>query len=123
MEECIMLIKIEKKEYQCRFGIKFNTTLDNVYSQSMQNGVTFGTGIEMAVSYLQNENVTAVQNVLMASLSHLKTKPSNEDLEDYIEEKVVELGENGVKKLCDEIVGEMTESPLISAKVKTITKA
>lgn len=118
-----MLIKIEKKEYQCRFGIKFNTTLDNVYSQSMQNGVTFGTGIEMAVSYLQNENVTAVQNVLMASLSHLKTKPSNEDLEDYIEEKVVELGENGVKKLCDEIVGEMTESPLISAKVKTITKA
>lgn len=110
-----MEITVNNKKYDLRFGISFNHNLDLMYQQEV-DGVAFGMGLDMAYVYLQTENVTAVFNVIKAAMSHLKKKPKAEEIESFIEERAIE--DNGLDKLCKELIEEMKDSPFLKSKIK-----
>lgn len=114
-----MDVTIGNKDYVLEFGIGFNRYLDQVYQQEV-DGMQFGMGLEMAYVYLSNENVDGIYHVIKAATSHLKSKPSNLDVEKYIEETLVK--DKGAKKLCNALIKEMKDSPFLGYKIKNMEK-
>lgn len=117
--EVEMEIKIGKKEYELRFGVLFNHTLDTFYKQEVE-GVEFGMGLNMAYVYLQMENVTGVFNVIKAATSHLKSKPTASEISQYIEERAIE--DKGITKLSNELLKAMKDSPFLSSQIKEMER-
>lgn len=111
-----MKLKIGGKEYELAFGMGFINALDNIYTQNLQ-GMAFGTGVESLITYLNMENPTSLYNGIKAATSHLKSKPSNEDLEAYITE-LAEKDELG--KLYDDFFNALEKAPLVRKKIQTI---
>lgn len=114
-----MKVTIGDKEYELQFGILFNNVLDNIYKQNIE-GMEFGMGVEMAYSYLSNENPSGVFNVIKAATAHLKQKPSNEDLEAYIGERAT--ADRGLDKFCKELINEMKDSPFLKSKIQKMER-
>jgi len=114
-----MKLTIGGKEYELRFGILFNNLLDNFYTQTV-DGMEFGMGVEMAYTYLSNENPGAVFNVIKAATGHLNQKPSNDDIEAFIAEQ--STADKGLDKFCKELINEMTDSPFLKSKLQKIEK-
>lgn len=108
-----MKIKINGKEYELRFGIKFNRELDEVYTQSV-DGFEFGVGVEKATSYLAMKNNVALFEVIKAGTSHLRQRPTDEEIEQAIEE----YGNDGkLSDLYDDILKAMGNSPFLTDKM------
>src|SRR5699024_12344226 len=80
-----MKLTINDKEYELKFGLSFINAIDNIYTQKM-NGVEFGMGLEMLNTYMSLGRPTALFNVIKAGTSHLDSKPSNNDIESYLED-------------------------------------
>src|SRR5690625_5570455 len=80
-----MDLKINGKDYQLQFGLKFINQLDNIYTQEVDK-VKFGMGVEMMTSYLAMRNPLVLLNIIKAGTSHLNSKPSNNDIENLLEE-------------------------------------
>ncbi len=113
-----MKFTINGKEYQLEFGIKFIRKMDEIYTVSA-NGMAFGMGVESALSYIAMENPTVLYEIVRAGTSHLKNKPSNDDIEDALE-KVA--GEGKLEKLFKDIQKAMEEAPFLKQKIKNFKK-
>lgn len=112
-----MNITISGKEYELKFGLSFINAMDNLYTQEM-SGVQFGMGLEMMNTYLELKRPTALQNVIKAGTSHLKSVPSNEDIETYLEEVFVEGGQ---EELFEEVKVATEQAPFLRQTVKSLT--
>lgn len=111
-----MNLVIGGKEYQLEFGLRFIRELDIVYPQTM-NGVTFGLGVDSVISYLNMENPVAIYEVIKAGTAHLKSKPSNDDIEKFI----VDYAEKGnLDKLFKDVMGALENSPFLKQKIKKV---
>lgn len=109
-----MNLEIGGKNYELRFGLSFINEIDNLYTQSM-NGIEFGMGIEMMSSYLGLRRPTALNNVIKAGVSHLNSKPSNADIEAYLE-GVFEAGKH--EELFKEIEVATEQAPFLKQTIK-----
>ena len=111
-----MNLTIGGKEYELAFGMKFINALDNIYTQSLE-GMTFGMGVETLITYLNMQNPTSLYNGIKAATAHLKSKPSNEDIEEYI----TELAEKDkLEEMYNDFFGALEKAPLVRKKVKTV---
>lgn len=111
-----MNLVIGGKEYQLEFGLRFIRELDIAYTQK-SNGVEFGFGVESAVTYLAMENPTVIYEIIKAGTAHLKSKPSNDDIEAFL----VEHAENDtLEKLFEDVMEALEKSPFLKRKIKDI---
>ena len=109
-----MELTIGGKEYKLAFGMKFIERLDHLYAQDL-DGVKFGMGVESIVMYLKMENPTSLFFGIKAAAAHLKTKPSDEDIEVFI----TELAEKDkLSKLFKDFFSALEKAPLVQAKTK-----
>lgn len=109
-----MNLTIEGKEYQLEFGLGFIRELDKSYTIKA-DGMEFGMGVESAVSYLAMENPTVLFEIIKAGTNHLKSKPSNADIELFL----VEHAEKGtLEKLFKDVQEAMAEAPFLKLKIK-----
>jgi len=109
-----MDLKINGKDYQLQFGLKFINQLDNIYTQEVDK-VKFGMGVEMMTSYLAMRNPLVLLNIIKAGTSHLNSKPSNNDIENLLEEHA-----NGgtLEKLFKDVTEAMENAPFLKNKMK-----
>lgn len=116
-----MELTINDKNYELKFGLSFINTLDNIYTQTAE-GMTFGIGIEMLQAYLSMGRPTALANAIKAATSHLNSKPSNNDLEAYLE-TLAEKDEKEFDKLFDEIEESMQTAPFLKRALQNQKQA
>jgi len=111
-----MNLTIGGKEYELEFGMKFINALDNIYTQSL-HGMAFGMGVESLITYLNMENPASLYNGIKAGTAHLKSKPSNDDIEAYITE-LAEKDELG--QLYEDFFNALEKAPLVRKKIQTV---
>lgn len=109
-----MELKIGEKNYELRFGLSFIREMDMLYTQSM-SGVSFGMGLEMMDTYLELRRPTALANVIKAGTSHLNTKPSNDDIEEYLADIFVKEEQ---EKLFKEVEVATEQAPFLKQTIK-----
>lgn len=114
-----MILKIKGKEYELQFGLKFIRELDKAYTHKV-DGMEFGLGVESAIPYLKMQNPTVLFELIKAATSHLKSKPSNNDIED---ELLKRAEEGKLEELYDEFLKAMEESAFLKPKLKQINQA
>lgn len=102
-----------------RFGMKAARELDKIYKVDYQ-GMQFGMGVNMALMNLQQFNPVAIQEVITAALSHLKSPPKHNQIEDSIEEYAEE--NDGLGDLFKELADEMGKSPTMKATIENFKK-
>ncbi len=113
-----MELEIGGKKYELRFGLSFINTLDKLYVQEVR-GLGLGMGIEMINTYMELGRPTAVQNAIQAGTSHLKSRPSNEDIESYLEDLAMQENDD-YEKLFDELKEAMDQSPFLKRAMKNL---
>src|SRR5699024_6811969 len=109
-----MELKIGEKNYELRFGLSFIREMDMLYTQSM-SGVSLGIGLQMMDIYLEIRLVTALANVIKAGISHLNTKPSNDDIEEYLADIFVKEEQ---EKLFKEVEVATEQAPFLKPTIK-----
>lgn len=113
-----MEIEINGKNYELAFGLKFIRNLDEIYKQNI-DGMEFGIGVETAIMYLQLKNPPVIYDLIKAGTSHLRSKPSNVDIENEME-KMAEADE--LFDWFDKFKIAMEESAFLKPKLKNITE-
>lgn len=113
-----MKITINGTEYQLEFGLKFIRKLDEAYTQSL-DGMAFGLGIESAIPYLNMENPTVLYEIIKAGTAHLKSKPSNDDIEN---ELLRFAEEDKLVKLFKDVQEAMETAPFLKGKIQKFKK-
>ncbi|WP_433956995.1 tail assembly chaperone [Cytobacillus horneckiae] len=109
-----MEIEINGKKYQLEFGMKFIRKMDEVYFIDKE-GAKFGMGIESAVTYMAMQNPTVLFEIIKAGTSHLKSKPSNEEIETEIEKYAIE---GKLEDLFLKFEQALGEAPFLKHKIK-----
>lgn len=100
-------ITVNKKDYQLNFGIRFSSKLSEKYYLDQEMGDTgrkmkFGIGIQLAVPYLEMASPDAVFNVIKCGLAKHKIQPTDDDLEEAIEELAIDKG--GFDVIAEELI-------------------
>lgn len=113
-----MEIKIGNKNYELEFGLKFIRKMDEAYTIKA-DGAEFGMGIESAITYLNMKNPTVLYEIIKAGTSHLKSKPSNEDIENTLA-KIAEEGQ--LDKTFNDIMKAMEDAPFLKQKIQRFKK-
>lgn len=112
-----MEIKIGKKNYQLKFGLKCIRELDKVYKVDTQ-GLQFGMGVNLAFIQLNTKNPTTLSEVIKAAASHDPNAPSIDQVDTAIENYADE--NNGLGKLFDQVLDEMGKSPVVKDTIKEV---
>lgn len=114
-----MELKIGGKKYQMIFGLDAIDTLDRIYKTTV-NGVDFGVGVNMLITYLFDGNPTALRNAIKAGTSTEPQKPSNEDIEQYLTE-VAEAGK--LEALANDFLNLLRTQPFTKSKMKVLDQS
>lgn len=109
-----MNLLISGKEYTLNFGLRFIKEMDETYKVDA-NGMAFGMGIESTVSYMAMENPTVLYEIIKAGTAHLKSKPSNDDIESFLMEHAEK---DTLEKLFKDIQEAMESAPFLKHKIK-----
>jgi|SRR5690625_3302404 len=114
-----MILTIGDREYELDFGLDFIATLDKFYT-AKEGGLEFGVGVDMAISYMKMENPTVLVSLIKAGTSHLKSKPSNEDINEFL----TELAKSDkLSDLYKEFEESMEVAPFLKGKLKQVSQA
>lgn len=104
-------IKIGDKDYELNFGIRFSRALSRVYTMERQiegNTMKFGLGVRMVVGYLETADPDAIFNSYKAALAKHKKMPTDEQIEDALDELATELG--GFDALAEVLLDTLREA-------------
>lgn len=104
-------IKIGDKDYELNFGIRFSRALSRVYTMERNiegNTMKFGLGVRMVVGYLETADPDAIFNSYKAALAKHKKMPTDEQIEDALDEIATELG--GFDALAEVLLDTLRES-------------
>lgn len=104
-------IKIGDKDYELNFGIRFSRALSRVYTMERQiegNTMKFGLGVRMVVGYLETADPDAIFNSFKAALAKHKKMPTDEQIEDALDELATELG--GFDALAEVLLDTLREA-------------
>lgn len=111
-----MEITIDKKVYELEFGLEYIATLDKIYEQDMQ-GMKLGFGVQTSIPLIKLQNPTVLVSVIKASTNHLKTKPSNKGINDFLTELAVE---DKLEDFFAEIEDNMRIAPFLKSQMKSV---
>lgn len=104
-------ITIGGKELELNYGIRFSRALSRVYTMEREiegNTMKFGLGVRMVVGYLETADPDAIFNTFKAALAKHKKMPTDEQVEDALDELATELG--GFNELAEVILDTLRES-------------
>lgn len=104
-------IKIGDKDYELNFGIRFSRALSRVYTMERNiegNTMKFGLGVRMVVGYLETADPDAIFNSYKAALAKHKKMPTDEQIEDALDEIATELG--GFDALAEVLLDTLREA-------------
>lgn len=113
-----MECKIGGKNYEIRFSLAGLDYLDSIYHKK-ESGITFGIGISMLAGLLMEEQPQALFHAIKAGTIKEKGKPSNDEIESYLEE----VGEaEGLEKLFEDFLLQLRRQPLTKGTMKKVDK-
>src|SRR5699024_1208554 len=113
-----MKLTIGKKEYEMKFGLKFIRQIDKAYTQNIE-GMEFAMGLQQLNIYMNMQNPDALYTAIKAGLSHLNTVPSNDQLEEYLEDVFVERKDEVLFKQVQEA---MKQAPFLKRQMENLKK-
>ena len=113
-----MKLTIGKKEYEMKFGLKFIRQIDKAYTQNIE-GMEFAMGLQQLNIYMNMQNPDALYTAIKAGLSHLNTVPSNDQLEEYLEDVFVE-GKD--EELFKQVQEAMEQAPFLKRQIERLKK-
>ena len=111
-----MQIKINGKDYELNFGIRW-VLLMNQKHNIAQNGLSQGMGINQAVASLSQYDPIGLSEILLNATWINKERPTSADIDHYLETDA------DIKKLCDSILKEIETANATKAQVKNVLKA
>ena len=111
-----MQIKINGKDYELNFGIRW-VLLMNQNHNITQNGLSQGMGINQAVASLSQYDPIGLSEILLNATWIIKAPPTTADIDHYLETDA------DIKKLCDSILKEIETANATKAQVKNVLKA
>lgn len=108
-----MKIKINGKEVELSFGVKFVRALDKVAGLDVQ-GASFGMGLTKSIPALNTADPAVLADVIYSATATVKdTRPSQDDVDDFIDNY-----EGDLEKLFDEVIAEMSKANAIKVALK-----
>ncbi|WP_100066061.1 tail assembly chaperone [Miniphocaeibacter massiliensis] len=113
-----MILNINGKDYEIRFGFAAIDYLDKQYFVEA-SGIKLGQGIGMAYTYLNAQSPVAILHVIRAGTITEKQQPSTADIEKFVEETAEK---DGISKLFKELAAELKKQPLTKATVAAYDK-
>lgn len=113
-----MVLKINGKEYEIRFGFAGIDYLDRVYYVE-SHGVKLGQGLGMLYTYLEMQHPMSLLHAIKAGTITEKQAPSVKEIEEFVEE-IAET--EGLEKLFKDLGNELKKQPLTKGTIKTHLK-
>src|SRR5699024_6280449 len=104
-------LKIGNKDYALHFGIRFSRALSRVYTMERNiegNTLQCGLGVRIVVGYLETADPDAIFNSYKAALAKHKKMPTDEQIEDALDELATELG--GLDALAEVLLDTLREA-------------
>jgi hypothetical protein len=109
----IMQIKINGKNVELKFGVKFVRELDKVAGLDL-NGASFGMGLTKSIPSLNAADPAVLADVIYSAASTNKAfRPSQDDVDDFIDNY-----EDDLEKLFDDVIKEMSQANAIKVALK-----
>ena len=109
----IMQIKINNKQVDLKFGVKFVRELDKVAGLDL-NGASFGMGLTKSIPALNTADPAVLADVIYSAASTNKAfRPSQDDVDDFIDNY-----EDDLEKLFDDVIKEMSQANAIKVALK-----
>ena len=111
-----MQIKINGKDYELNFGIRWVLLMNQNHNIS-GNGFSQGMGINQAVASLSLYDPVGLSEILLNATWINKDRPTSADIDHYLDTDA------DIKKLCDEILKEIETANATKAQAKNVLKA
>ncbi|MCT4402552.1 tail assembly chaperone [Leuconostoc suionicum] len=108
-----MQVKINNKEVELKFGVKFVRELDKVAGLDV-NGASFGMGLTKSIPALNTADPAVLADVIYSAASTNKAfRPSQDDVDDFIDDY-----DGDLEKLFDDVTKEMSSANAIKVALK-----
>ncbi|MBZ1515884.1 tail assembly chaperone [Leuconostoc mesenteroides] len=108
-----MQVKINNKEVELKFGVKFVRELDKVAGLDV-NGASFGMGLTKSVPALNTADPAVLADVIYSAASTNKAfRPSQDDVDNFIDDY-----DGDLEKLFDDVTKEMSAANAIKVALK-----
>ncbi|WP_273750497.1 tail assembly chaperone [Leuconostoc mesenteroides] len=108
-----MQVKINNKEVELKFGVKFVRELDKVAGLDV-NGASFGMGLTKSVPALNTADPAVLADVIYSASSTNKAfRPSQDDVDNFIDDY-----DGDLEKLFDDVTKEMSAANAIKVALK-----
>lgn len=111
-----MQIKINGKDYELNFGIRWVLLMNQKHNITL-NGLSQGMGINQAVASLRQYDPVGLSEILLNATWINKDRPTSADIDHYLDTDA------DIKKLCDEILKEIETANATKAQAKNVLKA
>ncbi|MCT3059039.1 hypothetical protein EFN72_07160 [Leuconostoc citreum] len=108
-----MQVKINNKEVELKFGVKFVRELDKVAGLDV-NGASFGMGLTKSIPALNTADPAVLSDVIYSAASTNKAfRPSQDDVDNFIDNY-----DGDLEKLFDDVIKEMSAANAIKVALK-----
>lgn len=108
-----MQVKINNKEVELKFGVKFVRELDKVAGLDV-NGASFGMGLTKSIPALNTADPAVLADVIYSAASTNKAfRPSQDDVDNFIDDY-----DGDLEKLFDDVTKEMSAANTIKVALK-----
>ncbi|MCS8595165.1 MULTISPECIES: tail assembly chaperone [Leuconostoc] len=108
-----MQVKINNKEVELKFGVKFVRELDKVAGLDV-NGASFGMGLTKSIPALNTADPAVLSDVIYSAASTNKAfRPSQDDVDNFIDDY-----DGDLEKLFDDVIKEMSAANAIKVALK-----
>lgn len=108
-----MQVKINNKEVELKFGVKFVRELDKVAGLDV-NGASFGMGLTKCIPALNTADPAVLADVIYSAASTNKAfRPSQDDVDNFIDDY-----DGDLEKLFDDVTKEMSSANAIKVALK-----
>ncbi|MFL2069119.1 tail assembly chaperone [Leuconostoc mesenteroides] len=110
-----MQVKINNKEVELKFGVKFVRELDKVAGLDV-NGASFGMGLTKSIPALNTADPAVLADVIYSASSTNKAfRPSQDDVDNFIDDY-----DGDLEKLFDDVTKEMSAANAIKVALKNV---
>lgn len=112
-------IEINGKDYPLSFGIDFIREMDKRY-QFDAEGFPLGAGLQSAIIYLVQENPVIIEDIILSATHTLKSVPSKDGIEVWIEEQAEK---DELEQVYADFLTALENAPMTKKKVKQMKEA
>jgi len=110
-----MQVKINNKEVELKFGVKFVRELDKVAGLDVK-GASFGMGLTKSIPALNTADPAVLADVIYSAASTNKAfRPSQDDVDNFIDDY-----DGDLEKLFDDVTKEMSAANAIKVALKNV---